>query len=390
MRDDGRNPSDRSRDERSPLGPLPPDLEQRLAEHDERRRLAHEAAAEVTGLPATERPAYVSSHPGCLTPEFVELMIGMARESRGTAPDDSVRYAHLAATAAEASFAAGSDRVDDARALAFAELGNAHRICGDLRRAGIAFGLARERVEFVADPLVEAEVDSLEASYLDYRRDFAQAEELLVQAEDIQREFGCPAAIARLRLKRGGTAQRMGATDKAIELLQTGLEDIDAEAEPRLLIVGIHNLAHALLEADRADDALSLLRRHRGEYDRVGTAPDRARFGWLEARAAMGADLLGLAAASLEDVRDQFIELEMPYEAALVHLDLAEVYARQDSWSKATEAAAITLELCQSCGASQEALAAAQVLLDATRRQRQSAEALAVLTARVRHGMESN
>jgi len=376
--------SDQGRHSHAELGR---ELARRLEERDERSRRAHAAAAEVTGLPAAERPGFVRSQPDCLAPEFIELMIAIARERRGPAPEESIAYAHLAATAAEAAHAAGS-QVDDARALAFAELGNAHRIRGDLRRAGIAFQLARERARFAADPLVRAEVDSLEASYLDYCNEFEAAERLLRRAEQIEQRFGSAHGVSKLRIKRGSAAQRLGDPDRAIELLRSGLELVDHEEDPRLTLVGIHNLANALIDADRSDEALSLLRRHRSDYDRVGTPTDRARLGWLEGRAACRAGLDQLGETSLEEVRDRFVELEMPYEAALVFLDLSEIYLRSGRWDAVEEAAAATVALCRACGARPEALAAATLYLNAAQRRQGSAETLAALASKVRRTLD--
>jgi len=359
------------------------DLARRLEERDERTRRAHAAAAEATGLPPAERPGFVLAHPDCLEPAFIELMIAIARERRGPAPEESVAYAHLAAAAAEAAHAAGRD-VDDARALAFAELGNAHRICGDLRRAGIAFGLARERARFAADPLVRAEVDSLEASYLDYCNEFAAAERLLRRAERIERRLGTPHGVGRLFLKRGSLAQGRGDLAAAIFLYRSGLDLIDPGEEPRLALVGVHNLASCFIDAGEHDAALSLLRRHRSRYESIGTAADRATMGWLEGRAARTAGLLELAEATFEEARDQFVSLGRPYETGLVLLELAEIYAVERRWPELENVAAATLALCHANGIESEGVAAAMLLCAAAQRRQETAEGIATLVAAVR------
>lgn len=368
---------------RNPHAELGRDLARRLEERDERTRRAHAAAAEVTGLPAAERPGSIRSHPDCLEPAFIELMIAIARERRGPAPEESVAYAHLAAAAAEAAHAAGRD-VDDARALAFAELGNAHRICGDLRRAGIAFGLARERARYAADPLVRAEVDSLEASYRDYCNDFAGAERLLRRAERIERRLGTPHGVGRVRLKLGNIAQGRGDLEAAIALYRAALDLVDPAEEPRLVMVGIHNLASCSIDAGQHDAALSLLRRHRSLFESAGSAADRALVGWLEARAARTAGLLELAEATFEEARDQFVSLRRPYETGLVLLELAEIYAVGKRWSELEKVAAATLTLCRANGIASEGVAAAMLLCTAARRRQETTEGIARLVAAVR------
>lgn len=370
--------------ERDDPGDVGRDLMRRLEERDEQSRRAHAAAAELIGLPAAERPGFVTTHPDCLGAPFIELMIAMARERRGPAPEESVAFAHLAATAAEAAHSAGADDVDDARALAFAELGNAHRICGDLRRAGIAFGLARERVRYAADPLVRAEVDSLEASYQSYRSNFDEALRLLNRAERIQSRCGSPHEVGRIHIQRGNIAQIVGDPQEAIELFRSGLTLLEGTGEPRLVLTAIHNLAFCLIDLGEPDEALSLLHLYRADYQRIGGPADCARLNWLEGKAARRAGLLGFARVALEEVRDRFAALGLPYETIGVLLDLGEVYGEQGSWIELEQTAAATLTLCRGCGIGVEGMAAAALLHKAAERREMTAEKLATLTATVR------
>lgn len=363
---------------------LPASLADRVAAREERFRRAHAVAAEVVTLPPAERRAFVAAHPDCLCPEFVELMIAMARERRGEEPRDSVRCAHLAVTAIEAYVGAGGRHGDDLRALAWAELGNAHRICGDLRSAGTAFHYARERVRCAADPLVRAVVYQTEAAYCDYTCEFDRAMRLLRRAERLQARFGTPNAIALTRILRAETARRTGRLIEAIDLLRSALELLDIRDEPRLALVAVHNLAHCLIDASAFDAALGILRRFRPAYQAFGGPRDRALRALLEARAVRGAGLPALAEAMLVEVRDRFVELESPYEVATVDLDLAEVYAIEDRWSELEAVATETLALCTAYGVGTEALAAAKLLCEGAQRRQATAESVLGLVARLR------
>ncbi len=371
--------SDEARDDR-----LPASLADRVAAREERFRRAHAVAAEVVTLPPAERRAFVAGHADCLCPEFVELMIAVARERRGEEPRDSVRCAHVAVTAIEAYVAAGGRDGDDLRALAWAELGNAHRICGDLRSAGTAFHYARERVRYAADPLVRAEVYSLEASYRDYRREFGRAERLLLRAERVVRRYGSPGIEGRLKVQRAEVVRCTGRLGEALEVLEQGLGMIDARAEPQLALRAIHNLAHYLILLDEVDVALGILRRSRPAYAVFADDRLRARRGWLEANAICKSGLVSLGESMLEEARQRFAELACPYEVALVSLDLAEVYASARKWQEVESVAQETLSLCRSIGVETEGIAAATMLVEvAARRQADSGPILA-LTAAVR------
>lgn len=359
-------------------------LAQRVEEREERIRRAYGAAAEAVTVPAAERRSWVASRPDCLCPEFVELMIAMAREHRGEEPRESVRFAHLAVTAAEEYVRAGGENGDDARALAWAELGNAHRICGDLRLAGIAFYCVRERMHFTSDPLVRAEAYSLEASYLDCVREFDRADSLLQRAERIEARYGTTTGLGRILMQRGITAQRSGSLLKAVDYYERALVNLDCRQEPNLAVVGIHNLADCLIDAGCYTLALGILQRYQLVYEVFATPVVCARRRWLEAKALLRSGSKSMGEALLSAVRLKFAELARPYETALVTLDLAEAHAVAQRWDELEQASGECLAICHAIGASSEAVAAAKVLHDVASRRQESAAAIAFLAAAVR------
>lgn len=365
-------------------GFMPPSLAERVAAREERFRRAHSAAAEAIVLPPAERRDFVAGHPDCLCPEFVELMIAMARERRGEEPRDSVRCAHLAVTAIEAYAGAGGRDGDDVRALAWAELGNAHRICGDLRSAGMAFHHARQRVRDAADPLVRAEVYQIEAAYRDYTCEFERAIRLLRRAERLQVRFGSPNSIALTRILRAEPARRTGRLIEAIDLLQSAVGLLDVRSQPRLALVAVHNLATCLIDAGAFDAALGILRRFQPAYEAFGGPRDRALRALLEARAVRAAGLYSLAEAILLEVRERFVELENPYEVVTADLELAEVYATEHRWPELEAIAGEMLELCTMYGVGAEVLASAKLLCDAAQGRQATAESVLGLLTNLR------
>jgi tetratricopeptide (TPR) repeat protein len=295
-----------------------------------------------------------------------------------------VRCAHLAVTAIEAYAGAGGRDGDDVRALAWAELGNAHRICGDLRSAGMAFHHARQRVRDAADPLVRAEVYQIEASYRDYTCEFDRATRLLRRAERLQIRFGTPNAVAVIRILRAEPARRTGRLIEAIDLLQSALGLLDVRDQPRLAIMAVHNLGHCLIDAGAFDAALGILRRFKPAYETFAKPRDRALRTLLEARAVRGAGLVSLAEAMLMEARDRLVELASPYEVVTVDLDLAELYAVENRWTELETIAGETLALCTAYGVGTEALAAAKLLCDAAERRQVTAGNVLGLVARLR------
>lgn len=362
----------------------PAALERRVAEREVRIRRAHEVAAEAVTVPAAERQAWVASQPDCLCPEFVELMIAMAREHRGEEPRESVRFAHLAVSAIEAYIRIGAEDGDDVRALAWAELGNAHRINGDLRSAAIAFHHASERVRYVADPLVRAEVHQIEAAYRNYLRDFGTEDRLLSVAERLQRRFGTRHDLGLVLIMRAETARRTGDLNGAVERSLAGLRLINAREAPRLAITAIHNLSVCLIEAGHPRAAFDLLRRFKPAYEAFTGPRDRTRREWMQARAATGAGWDALGMELLLGVRERFAEMDCAYELALVNLDLASVCAKNRDHDLLQTLAAETLAICRACGMGTESLAAAVLLDEAARRRQASTVEIASLVDALR------
>lgn len=355
-------------------------LAQRVEEREERIRRAYGAAAEAVTVPAAERRAWIASRPDCLCPEFVELMIAMAREHRGEEPRESVRFAHLAVTAAEEYVRAGGEDGDDARALAWAELGNSHRICGDLRLAGIAFHHAREKASLIADPLVRAEILSLEASFRDYNSEFEEAERLLLKAERLAHRTGTPSLRGRLLCQRAEVVRCIGRITDAIELLEDALQIINPRIDPQLALVGLHNLTYCLILGGHPKAGLRLLQRLRPAYLSFASERLIARKAWIEAEAHERLGDSDSAELLFETARDRFAELESPLDVALVGLDLARIHSLSDRWEEVERVALETLELCRSIGVRTEILAAAKLLVDvAARRQSEAEEVVSLI-----------
>lgn len=358
----------------------PAALERRVAEREVRIRRAHEVAAEAVTVPAAERQAWVASQPDCLCPEFVELMIAMAREHRGEEPRESVRFAHLAVSAIEAYIRIGAEDGDDVRALAWAELGNAHRINGDLRSAGTCFGLARQRLRHVADPLARVEVLSLEASYHDNRREFEEAERLLRRAERLARRYGGDQLLGKLQLQRAEAVRCVGRVVEAIDILYSALRLINPRTEPNMALGGLHNLAHYLMLAGDPVAGLKMFRRLRPAYLVFADQKLSARRCWLEAKACIQLGETSIGEEMLERARAKLAQQGMLYEVTLIGLDLAELLADTGRWAEVESLAEETLELCRGIGVTTETIAAATLLVEAAaRRQAGAKEALALL-----------
>lgn len=306
-----------------------------------RRRLSgeHERAprllAEMMMHPRARRLALV-----CGEARFRSLTLGelLLERSRLEAQRDPVSAAETAELAA-----AVADRLDPElwgatltgllRARAWAFLGEARRLAGELRSAERALAVAEVLLEQAGpDPLDRAELLCLEASLAQDQRRLDEADRLLDRALDLYRRAGDRRLQGQTLLQKGalrGAMRRKEAPLQAADLLRAGLALVDEAAQPRLAAEALHRLGGFLLEAGHGDEALRAVARARALYEEVDDRPNLLRLSRLEGEIDEACQRPDGAEAAYCTTRDAFLRLGMGREAGLSHLHLALLYARQ-------------------------------------------------------------
>lgn len=214
----------------------------------------------------------------------------------------------------------------DLRARAWGELANALRAADDLKGAETALSEALRQLELgTGDPLLIARgFDVAGSLFLDLRR-FKEALSSLEVAAELYYQHGEPHRAGRVLLKRGETLRQAGELEDAIAAFDAALGLLEAAQEPRLVLIAIHNRLAALVDAGQADLAARSLWQARPLYKKYGALPDRLRLLWLEANLAAAQGRRGAAERFYREARAGFAQAELPFEAALVALDLAAV-----------------------------------------------------------------
>jgi tetratricopeptide (TPR) repeat protein len=115
---------------------------------------------------------------------------------------------------------------------------------------------------------------------------------------------------------------------RAIETVQTGAT-IVGEGDRRLALYIRHNLAHYLCEAGSFETAAETLAEARDLYEEFTDTFTQLRLAWLEGKIAAGRGRLEEAEKTFLTVRQAFLDAALGYDAAIVSLDLALLYARQ-------------------------------------------------------------
>lgn len=175
-----------------------------------------------------------------------------------------------------------------------------------------------------------------------------------------------------------------GNLDEAIRLLSQALELIDPEQEPRLLLCARHNLVDDLAEAGRFLEAQKLYRETRPLYQSFPDAWSQNRRKWVKGKIVRGLGQGEQAESLFLAARDGFVAEGIPYDTALVSLELATLYAEQGRTADLKRLAGEMVPIFSSLNIHREALAALAYLKQAAEAERASLELVRSVAAFVR------
>lgn len=262
--------------------------------------------------------------------KLCQLLTDHCHETWFTAPAAALDFAGLAVGIARSLDASryGLSLIADARARAWAYLGNAYRILADYPRAEGAFGQAWRHLELSGDLLVRGELLRFLSSLQSSRDRFEEAIHLLDEAAEIYRELGDRSVETRILLSKGKNLGDVERCDEAIQVLRRALSGIKPEEEPKLWVMAQHNLLLTMSDLGKHEAALKTLKRSEWAYREVGGSV-LLRGRWVEAILLSRLDQLEAAKCILLEVSSSFAGLGTLAEVAQVSFKLALVYARQ-------------------------------------------------------------
>lgn len=274
----------------------------------------------------------------------------------------------------------GTSRVRDLQARAYSALANAQRIMSSFREAEGNFQRAKELLaEGSGDALQRANILLHEASVYGQRGRFDRAFGLLDQVIRIARRFEDKHLQGKALISKGLFLSYAERVDEALRLFHAGIELIDPTIEPRPLLVAWHNVFFSLSYLGRNEEALDKLPYIRSLHEKFGSQLDRLRLHWVEGRIASEMGEVERAETCLVRVRDAFIEAGIGYDAALVSLDLANLYLRQGQSEEVARLAHEILPIFKSRDVHREAIAALIVFQRAVERDTVSVQLVAEL-----------
>ncbi len=329
----------------------------------------------------------VRQRPELQTAGFCELL---CEESIRAAGDSARRARHLSRLAVDVAERVRGEEGWRQRTMgyAWAHLGSAVRVGGDLPAADAVCERATElwQAGAEADPalLNEARVLGLQASLRREQRRLPEALALFDRALEIDR-WG---ETSSLLMGKARAVEAIGDFDGAIGLLRQAASQVDSDREPRKLLIVRELLVLNLCHLGRHGQARLLLGEVRALARRLGNRLDLLRVDWLQGIITAGLGGHQEAIPILKRVRAKLVQDDIAYDAALVTLELAEVYAARGRITEVKKLARESAPIFQAQGVHPEAQAALELFRQAAEREAVTAESIrqfVVYLYRARH-----
>jgi transcriptional regulator with XRE-family HTH domain len=299
---------------------------------------------------------------------LVELLCKRSLEA--ATADGALEHAALAVEIAEKL--EGSALFERVKGLALVHLANARRVKGAPREAEGIFrkGKALWAHGRSADPGLfdEALILGLEASLRMDLRELLEARSLIEAA--LEADNGT--FRRELLIYKANILKNLGEYGGAIATLEQLLPLLE-EGDP-LTWYARHNLAVTLCRSGRHLEAESMLPALRTLSLEAERPLDRVRFRWLEGQVAAAGGRFVEAAERLSGVRDAFAEESIPYDTALVTLELAAVYLDLGRTAEVKRLARDLALVFKAEGVHREALAALRLFASAAEEETATAE----------------
>lgn len=284
---------------------------------------------EIRSLPRSARAGLIGRDPRFGDPQLIERLIARGRERLFDRPDEAVELTRLAVAAAGRPDRADRPAHLDLLARAWSQHANALRVAGDPAAAHRAFEVAREHsARGTGDRVLAARIDELEASLYKDQQRFERAHELLDGAIAVYRRERLGERLGRALVKRGSFLLFEGRYADALRTTLETLPLLRPERDVRTFSIASHNAISCLNATGYSIAARSLLDAVRRLHEQLGDRINLLRLDWMAAEIDRELGLVPRAERALAEVREGFVERGMPYDAALVSLQLAEIYAR--------------------------------------------------------------
>lgn len=336
---------------------------------------ASELFAKLRDLPFDEQLSLIADDENFQIWGVCQLLLKESLEAAFEEPGRAINFAELGVKVAQTLGDAYDPHwVLDLRARAYAYLGNAQRVLGELRSAETAFREAEALLarSMTGNDLVAAEVIQLKSSLRRAQRRLPESMKLVEVALAMYRDHDDPQGMGEVLLKKARVLEELGEMEGAIASLREAVGIVDVPS--RLGLCVRHNLVLCLIQAGWYEEADRLLPEIQEAFAESGRPLDLLRFRWTEGKFFLGIGKLQEAEESFRQVQKEFLARGMGYDAALVSLDLAVLFAQEHRTQDLKRLAAEILQVFESRDVHREAVATLILFQSACDEERLSAD----------------
>jgi tetratricopeptide (TPR) repeat protein len=338
------------------------------------RRRAGTLWKDLQGMAPPRRREAVEAERKYWTWALAERLCAESVRAAAHRADGALELAGLALRVAELA-PGGEAWSSRLQGYAWAFVGNARRVQGDLPRAEEAFVRSDRLWEAgaAADPgvLDASRVLDLKASL---RRQQGRYEEALTLLDKALAASPTREARSRILVMKATTLTRYGDCEQAVDVLQQAEHLTDGTMDLRLPWLIRFTLTLNLWQLKRYAEAAARLSEIRELAARLGNELDLVRVLWLEGRVVAGLGQRDEALLALGQVRRYFTMNQIAYDAALASLEVAVLYLEQGRTREVKRLAEEMLWIFKGQGVHQEALAALRLFYEAARKEEASAD----------------
>lgn len=319
------------------------------------------------------------------SPVLVELLVTEARTALRRDPTEALALLDLAEQIGRRVSVRtfGEAFVERMRVRVEAHRANALRVAGEIPAADAAWQALHERLARspLGDVEAEAELASLEASLRQDQRRFDEATQLLTRAKRHYKEAGDREGVAKALIQHGVLCNLRGEAHAAVAHLRQAAESLDSDRSAFLYFMTQHNLALCLCELGSFEEAAEILARARPLYRECANPETLAMRTWLEGRIARGLGDVTSAERLLFEARNHLVSQRRGYSAALITVDLAEVYLASGRTAEVKRLAQALVEVFEAKDIHQEAARALALFQEAAVTEQVTLEMLGRLRA---------
>lgn len=296
-------------------------------------------------------------------PDLVRRLIELSLQSLHSDARAVRHYAQLAQEAADRLPATGSAERADLRASARGYHGNALRILGRLREADAILREAEALLpQGSGDRRLLAALLRQRATLLSHQRKFAEAVARVSEARRIYRELREQENEGLCLLKEAIYRGYAGEAETALQLIFASMRQI--ERDPELARQAVQAAARFSIDVGRPDLGLALLLESTNLFDGAGRLV-RLRRIWLAGELGHALGRLEAAESDLLQAGQGFARAGMPYEVALISLEVGLIYTKRGQVRELVALAAKMVPIFKALRVRRETLAALLLLENA-------------------------